>query len=225
MSDQTEILEGDDVTIVSGQLPPLQPLPVATTNELRTLRWREILAVLLLVVLCDVTMYRGQGLAGYALLFLAAPLLLLAGSPRPHAGASLWIVSAMLVAISAKTLWCGSGLQLAAGFALLVAFAMALAGLCPHVLGMGVFASQTVLAGYAGLIHYWRALSRRGPPVTRVPWLSIMLPFVTLLIFSAIFVLANPELLSAFGEHLSDLVTALRDWIVDAAPRPTELAF
>ena len=68
---------------------------------------------------------------------------------------------------------------MAAGFALLVAFAMALAGLCPYVLGMGVFASQTVLAGYAGLIHYWRA-----PPVTRVSWLNITLPLVTLFLFS-----------------------------------------
>ena len=184
MSNERDILEGSDVTVVSSGLPPQRPLPVATTNELRPLRWRELLAILLLIVLCDITMYRGQGPAGYALLFLAAPVLLLLGSPRPHAGPRLWIVSAMLVAISAKTVWCGSGLQLAAGFALLVAFAMALAGLCPYVLGMGVFASQTVLAGYAGLIHYWRALSRRGPPVTRVSWLNITLPLVTLFLFS-----------------------------------------
>ena len=139
MSNERDILEGSDVTVVSSGLPPQRPLPVATTNELRPLRWRELLAILLLIVLCDITMYRGQGPAGYALLFLAAPVLLLLGSPRPHAGPRLWIVSAMLVAISAKTVWCGSGLQLAAGFALLVAFAMALAGLCPYVLGDGSF--------------------------------------------------------------------------------------
>ncbi|HEV3342558.1 MAG TPA: hypothetical protein VG125_19455, partial [Pirellulales bacterium] len=43
-------------------------------------RWREVVAVLLLVATCDLTIYRGQGFAGYALLFLLAPVLLSCGS-------------------------------------------------------------------------------------------------------------------------------------------------
>ena len=52
-------------------------------------RWREIAAVLLLVVLCDATIYRGHGFAGYALLFAAAPVLFAIGSAAPDVGAKL----------------------------------------------------------------------------------------------------------------------------------------
>ena len=38
--------------------------------------WREIGAMVLLVMLCDLTIYRGHGFAGYAFLFTTAPLLL-----------------------------------------------------------------------------------------------------------------------------------------------------
>ena len=44
-----------------------EPLPV---------RGRELLAVSWLVVLSDLTIYRGQGFAGYALFFVVAPVLL-----------------------------------------------------------------------------------------------------------------------------------------------------
>jgi hypothetical protein len=50
-------------------------------------RWRELLAIVLLVGLCDLTIYRGHGFAGFALLFFAAPFLLAMGSPRPRCGA------------------------------------------------------------------------------------------------------------------------------------------
>jgi hypothetical protein len=45
---------------------------------------REILAVLGLVVLADLTIYRGHGFAGAAAMFVAAPLLLLMGAPKPR---------------------------------------------------------------------------------------------------------------------------------------------
>ena len=44
--------------------------------------WREIGAMILLVMLCDLTIYRGHGFAGYALLFATAPLLLALGAVR-----------------------------------------------------------------------------------------------------------------------------------------------
>ncbi len=63
-----------------------EPLLATLVREQLPTKWRELLAVLLLVVLCDLTIYRGQGFAGYALLFVAAPLLLTIGSPRPRFG-------------------------------------------------------------------------------------------------------------------------------------------
>jgi hypothetical protein len=61
--------------------------------------------------------------------------------------------------------------------------------------------------------------------VTRVSWLNVTLPLVTLFLFSAIFVLANPDLLSSVSHRFSELVNGLRDWILDAAPQPSEILF
>ena len=101
--------------------------------------WREIVAVLTLVALCDITLYRNSGAAGHAALVVLAPLLFWLGSPRPRCRASLWVISLMLVVLAAKLLWCGYLLLLPVGVALLVAWALSLSGQVPHVLGPGGF--------------------------------------------------------------------------------------
>ena len=137
----------------AGEPPPVAARP-AKSREQPPVRLREIVGVVLLVVLADVTIYRGLGFAGYAMFFLAAPVLFVLGAPRPRFQTGFWILGLMLLVLSAKMAWCGSWLLVGAGFVLWVAFAMALAGLAPHALEVAVYASQTVLAGYEGLILY-----------------------------------------------------------------------
>lgn len=212
--------------------PPV-PAEVVTPDEPQQsdwceqppVRWREILAVLLLIVLSDVAIYRAHGFAGYAVFFLAAPLLLWLGAPRPRFGPRLWLLSLMLAVLAAKLLWCGGWLLVASGLALLVAFAMALAGLCPYALETVVFASQTILAGYAGLNRYRRSAERVGPSVGGGLWLDVGLPLVALLAFGLLFIVANPDLLASFGEKIEWLLTTIRDWIVDVAPSWQEALF
>jgi hypothetical protein len=194
-------------------------------REQPPVRWREILSVLLLIVVCDLTIYRGEGFAGLALLFVAAPVLLLVGAPRPIRRSSFWIVGIMLLALAAKMVWCGSALLVACGFALIVAFAMALSGLCPYVLEVGVFASQTILAGYDGLIHYRRSSNKLSPPVRRGTWLNVALPVAAFVAFGLLFILANPDLLTRFGEKLELFFNTVRDWIIRFAPDVTEILF
>ena len=198
---------------------------IGTPSEQPPVRWREILAILVLVVLADVTIFRGLGFAGYALFFVGAPMLLVLGAPRPKSRAGFWILTIMLIALAGKMIWCGSGPLAACGFALLVAFAMALSGLCPHVLEVAVFASQTVLAGYEGLTHYWRSADRLGPAVKRGAWLDVGLPLVAFVAFGLLFIVANPDLLTSFGETMEWLLTSLRDWIVRFAPTWQEVLF
>ena len=179
----------------------------------------------MLVVLADVVIYRGQGFAGCAVFFLAAPVLLGLGAPRPRFGIGFWLLGLMLILLAAKMLWCGSWLLVASGLALLVAFAMALSGLRPYVLETVVFASQTILAGYEGLNHYRRSTARRGPAVTGGIWLDFGLPLVALLAFGLLFVVANPDLLVYFGDTIEWLATTLRDWILYVAPSWSEVLF
>ncbi len=202
-----------------------EPLLATLVREQPPTKWRELLAVLLLVVLCDLTIYRGQGFAGYALLFVAAPFLLTFGSPRPRFGRGYWLVGLMLLVAAGKMIWCGSALLVAAGFALLVALAMALSGLCPYVLEMAVFLSQTVLAGYEGLIHHWRGLGKLGPPVSRGGWLNYVLPLTAFVLFGLLFIMANPNLVDLFGETVELFFNTLRDWILAWSPRLSDTLF
>jgi hypothetical protein len=209
--------------------PPLHgvsaPLPWSVDLEQPAVRWREWLAIVLLVVLCDVTIYRGQGFAGLALLFAAAPVLLVAGSPWARRGVSLGLAGVMLAILAAKMLWCGSSLLAAIGVALLMAFAMCLAGLPPYVVELTVFATLTVVAGYHGLIHHGRCLAKTSPLVARANWLNVTLPLMAFLIFSMLFILANPDLVAWFSQGLSDLIERLREGLFRYAPRPLEIIF
>jgi hypothetical protein len=220
-----DVEEAVPATILGDTKPPSSPFKATLAEEPPLPQWRELFVTVLAVVLCDLTIYRGHGYAGYALLFLAAPLLLSLGSPRPHCGRSSWLLGAMLVLLAAKLVWCGSVLLVAAGFALVVAFAAALSGLCPYVVEVGVFASQTIVAGYEGLIHHWRSLDRRSPAIQRVKWLSIALPLAALLAFSLLFILANPNLVTWFGEYVQQLVTMVREWMLQFAPSVWEVLF
>ena len=211
-------------TLVDDVKAPPKP-PAARMLDEPPPRWRELFVTILAVVLCDLTIYRGHGFAGYALLFFAAPLLLAMGSPRPRCGRSSWLVGAMLVVLAARLVWCGWVLPVIAGFALIVAYAAALSGLCPYVVEVGVFASQTIVAGYEGLIQHWRALDKHGPVIQRVKWLSIALPLAAFFAFGLLFILANPDLLTWFGQYVQQLATMLRDWIAQFAPSVWEVLF
>ena len=189
-------------------------------------RVREILAVVLVVALADLTVYRGQGYAGLALLFAATPALLAWGTQRPSSRAGVWLMAGMLVPLAVKLAWCGHAGLVAAGFVLIVAQAMALNGLTPHILEMIVYGAQTLVAGWHGLLQYARTVKSLEPArLSRDGWLSIVLPLIALVAFGSLFLLANPDLVNSFTETLRHLL----DWLTDAlqrfAPRWTEFLF
>lgn len=188
--------------------------------------WRELVSVVLVVVLSDVTIFRGAGLAGYGLLFLVAPLLLMLGAPRPRFPVSFWVVGLMLMGVAARLAWGGWGLPTACGFVLLVAFAMVLAGQRPYVMELLVFALQSLVAGYVGLRQY-RRTALRITVVRALPgvWLNVGLPLAAFVAFGLLFVVANPDLMKSFGETLDWLSTTIREWLWDILPSWQEALF
>lgn len=163
---------------------------------------REVAAVLLAVVLCDVTLYRGEGFAGCALLFLLAPTVLLLGCPRARLNRGIAIVAGMLLLLAVRLVWLGSVLGVVAGFALIVAAAMCLAGQRPYVLDLLAYALQTSAAGGLGLVRHAKSLAQGGPRLPRLFWLNVGLPLVAVLVFGTLFVLANPDLVTSFTTWL-----------------------
>ena len=175
--------------------------------------WRELIALLLLVLLSDLTIYRGAGFAGYAALCLIGPLLIWAGAARKMIGRNVIVIAALLTVTTVKLLWCGSSLLALCGLTLLFAFAMALSGQCPYVLETCVFVAQTIRAGYDGLQFYGDRLRRRGDAAQGTSWLSVIMPLAALAVFGSIFILANPDLVTVISARLEAIVQSLQEWL------------
>ncbi len=201
----------------------VKELPVRILDP--PIRWIELAGVLLLIALADQTIYRGEGFAGFALLFTAAPLLFWISSSRRSRQGSVWVTGGMLLLFSAKLLWCGSAILLVVGFTWLVAFTMSAAGYCPYVPEVLTYAAQSLQAGLLAIIHYARRLNSIGGRSPRVGWMSFILPLGAFLAFSTIFVLANPDLSLRFGERMQQIVNLLQDWIEHYSPDLLEFGF
>jgi hypothetical protein len=202
---------------------------VGSAEHLRSLQppltLRELVGVALLVALCDVTIYRGAGFAGLALLFLLAPLLLLLASPRPRLRAGFWLVGGMLMLLAARLLWMGSELGAAIGFLLLVALCVALDGRRPHVIDTIVCGFQSLASGWHGLKFYEKSIARLGPQFPRLMWLSVLLPLAALVLFGALFVLANPALATWFDQEIERTFRWLANMLGDLGGDFKEMAF
>ncbi|MCB9923489.1 MAG: DUF4173 domain-containing protein [Planctomycetaceae bacterium] len=187
--------------------------------------WYEVIIVGCVVLLADLSLFRGHGYAGCGLFFLLTPVLLIAGTRPMRHSASMRITGVMLVRLAAKLFWCGSVLLVSLGFALTVAIAMSAHDYPPFVLELIVYASQSIQAGYLGLVQYWRSAPRLSPHLPQGGWLNIVFPTATVFVFGCIFILANPDLATAFGEGVDWFVNNLRGWLFDRLPTPLEVVF
>jgi uncharacterized protein DUF4153 len=215
----TKASVGYEATIPPPPAPPHAEPPhdEPSSNE-PPVTWREVLAILLMVVLADLTIYRSHGFAGYAAFSAVAPFLLLLGCPKRSFSAWLPTTGLMLLLVAGRLAWCGSGLQIACGLFVLVAFSMAMAGMRPYLLELGVYASQIFLSGYEGLATYRRSADRLSPMRGPSSWLNVGLPLAAFIVFGLIFVVANPDLLAWFNESLERLATAFREWVYELVP-------
>jgi len=208
----------------AGSVPDPEPTVTATVvsqvqaKPLRAVvqppaRWSEVLAVITLVVLADVTLYRGQGYAGFSALFAGGAVLLWLGSYRPKLGVDFWMLAALMSLLAGRLLWQGSWLAVGFGFALLLAYAMVFSGQRPYVLGVVTFLAQVIRGGFDGLLFYAARLAghRSGRPVPA--WLNIGLPVGAVLLFAAIFTAANPDVLTLVSETAKQWAREVRAWL------------
>lgn len=188
-------------------------------------QWLEIVCLLMIVVLCDVTIYRGNGFAGYAALVAGVSVLLAGGVPskRPHM--ATWMFAILVAGAAARLAWCGSGLSFAAGVVVMFGFAMSLVGRTPYLIHTAVFASQAFAAGHHGLNHYWSSMARMKPPSRVQNIFALILPVLALAVFGTLFIFANPDLASALSARFSDLFTVIGQWLESLTPAPLEALF
>lgn len=163
----------------------------------RPVTLREIIAVLTIVVLCDLTIYRAGGWAGMGVLFIAYPVLLLVATLPCRCHGSVWLVFLLLTGLAARMIWCASPLAAWCGAALIFAFSLGLAGMCPFWGDILRLLVGTLLYGYRGLKRYDRAISGKYPTLPRPQWTPILMPLAAIMVFGTIFLFANPDLLES----------------------------
>src|SRR5436190_9171656 len=183
---------------------------------------RELLAVSGLIVLADLTIYRGYGFAGLAALFIVAPILLMFGAPQRRGGALLAVIAAMLLVLASALIWCGSAGQVAFGAALVIAFAMILVGMKPYVVDIFLFTFFTLGTGGAGLTKYLRSLDRGTGLIPRATWMKVVLPLAAVLGFGTLFVCANPNEAKTIVRWLERAWNFLSETIYEFSPSAPE---
>lgn len=173
----------------------------------------ELIALLSIVILSDVSIYRTQGYAGPALLFAITPVLLCLGVARFKRDTSVWVLAPMLALVSLRLVWCGSWLAVASGFILLACVAMSLVGMPPYLLNACTYAAQLFGSGFRGFCRYLGVLKQFVPLISRAHLFAIFLPLLTLIVFASIFVMANPDLVSSVAKMLSQIAESIERWL------------
>ncbi len=175
--------------------------------------WLELFSLLTAVALADLAIYRGHGYAGWAAVLAAAPVLLLIGTARRAGGLASLIIDLMLWTVSLRLVWCGGPLAAGVGLALLPVFALAQGGRIPYLFDGLAVAARILVAGYWGAADYGRGtldFCRRFAPSQ---WIATALPLGVGSLFAVVFLMANPDLVTAFHQHVSELIEVFRGWI------------
>lgn len=195
------------VDVAAGKSRPLEQPPVLV---------RELLAICGMVVLCDLTIYRGSGYTGWGLLLILAPILFCLGSPRSgRRPFSRWLLLGLLALLAASLVWSGSPLAVSLGIGMLVLYAMTLSGRSPYLLEGCGFAGQAIAAGTQRINQYGKSLEGGLRRLKSVWALSLLLPLAALTVFGILFVLANPDLSTQLTEWWGHWVQSVRDWLLD----------
>ncbi len=217
---------------MSSLADPTFPAPIekpsaaqAATRAVSVAGLCELTSIVGLVALADLTIYRGGGFAGLGLLAVAVPALLLLGSPQRRLRTSFWVVGAMLVLLAARLVWQGSGLAVASGAVLLVAFSLALGGMRPYVLDLVAGFAQLPFAGAFGLAEYQRAATGFNPRISRPLVLSTALPAGAVAVFGTLFVLANPDLVDMVSRYADRWLAWLSEWVRGMSQNWREIGF
>jgi hypothetical protein len=199
--EETGDLQNPDVLLPAIETPPPQEMS------------RELIALTAVVILCDIAIYRSYGYAGPGVMLLLTPWLLCVGIAAVRFNKSFWLLVPLLVLVSLRLIWCGSGLAVAMGFGLLICISMSLIGLPPWLAEAVYYFFHLIWAGLRGLFSYFNALSRFGPTILTRHWFAVLLPAVTLAVFGTIFILANPDLVKSVVDKLVHLAESLDEWL------------
>ena len=203
----------------SSELSSPTPPVIVTEKSVNAL---EVISVLATVIVADVTIFRGGGFTGCAVLLTAVPALLFAGSPSRQPLRPVWLIGFALLAVAVRLIWHGSIVTVCCGLTLTCVFALAMAGRTIHLFESFIFAWYVIPSGMLACVPYWN-ISKQIVTHISTKWLNVLLPALALVTFGMLFVVANPDLAHLFSENLANLVRHLEKWLIHTSP--SELGF
>lgn len=199
--------------------PPLGASASAVTSGGDTARMsrsetvKDLVMVVVWVAMSDWLLYQSGGYAAWAAFLILSALTL--AIAKGSLGAKWLSIALMLflLACSARLAWCGSGLAVASGIGLLCCLSMTLHGLPPYLTDMLQFLGGVII-GAGSRVAGFRL---RSPSVATTPGessLRWLLPVGLVLLFSAIFVQANPDLSQLVGRQLTTVAERAGEWLM-----------
>lgn len=178
-------------------------------------RIRELVSLALLVLVADLTIYRGEGYAGLGLLFLCTPFLLRFGGLQRIPDRSLLLLWVMLGFSACRLFWNGTPLAATIGLLLIPCFSMSRAGIRPFIPEWYFFMVKLLAAGLTGINVYLRRIAILCQRFTHWNWIAISLPLLVGSAFSFLFIRANPDLMQSVGDYLSKMFQDFFEWLTD----------
>ena len=170
------------------------PLPGAEEPGVK-LTFREPVAILLAVVLADACFYHGNGYAGLAAVLLGWLLIFLFGVVKPKTNGLTTFLAVLGLVVSAKLLWGGHPGSAAIGFGTVLLFGAIQAGRTLRFPDLTHYVMQSPGTGFSRLFLYGKTAAMLGGVFKIRSLAMVLIPLVTVVIFAALFVLANPNLL------------------------------
>lgn len=181
----------------------------------------EIVAALLGTVAADAFVFRAVGYSGLAAMFAIFPLLFWIGYGG-RAGRALrrtggCAAIGLVLLVSLRLLWEGSGWAVASGIAAVLGMSIAFAGFTPRVPEGLVLLLRLPLVGGSRMGRWqWRTVWGVDRDSASDDWARLAtwgIPAVAVLLFGTIFVAANPDIATWFGSRFGQLVEHVYRWL------------
>ena len=160
------------------------------------LTFREPLAVLSAIVLTDASFYHGAGYAGIAAALLGLLLLFFCGVLKPRIDISSILFAFLGIVVSLKLLWCGHPGSAMVGFGTVLIYGALQTGRTLKFPDLTHYVFQSPTTGIGRLISYARICTALGKVFQVRNGAVVLIPLITVVIFSTLFVMANPNLLA-----------------------------
>ena len=171
---------------------------------------RVWVAVIAWIAITDFALYRGGGFAGWALVLAFLPVMTVVALRWQSIRISDWaLLSVLILLLCTRLIWCGAVETIV--IASLFAFGLSLAanGIAPtlfQVLGapfrMMIGPVQVMLESLLVTPHELKISTDRSLRLGMPKFLGLLLPAMILVVFSTLFVLANPNLRVAMSQWL-----------------------